>query len=188
MTVLKRAFPEGATRADLASFLRGGFQRLNSLPPYSTVGTSRHNPIPLGEQARIGDWILRITSVTPDATDLVLREARVNEPPEIGYQYFLVTLEAEYVGEGSVRFYDTSIYRSFNAVGDRGVAYGSPRNRPAYCGLLPDGIYYKSEVFSGGIMEGTTCFSIQSTDAYSMVMFVDSPDNNRYFLSMVPQE
>ena len=186
VTVLKRAFPEGATRADLAAFLRGGFERLNTLPPYSAVATSRNNPAPFGTQVRAGDWLFRVISVTSDATDVVLAENQFNHPPDDGEQFFLIRLEVTYVGEDSAK--TSNIYWHLDAVGDRAVSYGAPKG----CGVIPDA--WGGEAFSGGVIVGNLCWKIVSSDADSLAMFVDDPEGSiflpdpdkRIFLSLTP--
>ena len=61
-TVISRAFPEGSTRADLATFLRGGADRLAATPDPAGDCTTATQLFPTEPQciAAVGDW--RVTA------------------------------------------------------------------------------------------------------------------------------
>lgn len=151
-------------------------------PAPSADDTSRENAAPVGATVQIGDWRVRVISVTPDATDEVL-EDDFNEPPGEGEQYFIARLEATYTGtEIGDFFFDLTT----SSVGESAVAYDSAG---ASCGLPPDDINLAGEVFPGGTIFGNVCWKIQSADAQSMVLILDefgSFDDNRAFLALDP--
>lgn len=126
---------------------------------------SRENPVPLGTAANIGaDWFVSVTDVVPDATDLVLTENEFNDPPGEGSQFFVVSISATYEGEGSSTL---PVGNAFSLVGDSSVAY---QTFDPGCGVIPDPVPF-TEVFTGGRVEGNVCWSVQTSDVDSLVMF-----------------
>jgi hypothetical protein len=143
--------------------------------------SSRDQPIPIGESAKVGDWILTVDSVNPAADELILSENTFNEPPDPGYQFFMVTLSMTYDGAESAQ---PSSELSFKAVGASNVAYDefSPG-----CGVVPLDLSLAGEVFTGGTIEGNVCFAVKSEDASSVVMYVEpffSMDDLRTWFSL----
>ena len=71
------------------------------------------------------------------------------------------------------------------SVGDSNVAY---EGVDAYCGVIPDDIDDSGETFPGGTITGNVCWSIQSTDAASLVMIVEESfnfdDDTRAFFAL----
>ena len=115
---------------------------------------SRRNPIPLGQQARVGDWTVRVAGVTPDATQAVLDENMFNDQPGPGTQYVLVRLEATYDGDESSTFW-ISMLSSF--VGDEGDTFG------VAAAVAPDSMIDQGEVVKGGMVSGNLVFLVDST-------------------------
>jgi hypothetical protein len=153
-------------------------------PPAVAVApgeSSRDQPIPIGESAKVGDWILTVDSISPAADELILSENTFNAPPDPGYQFFMVTVTLTYDGAESAR---PSSGLSFNAVGESNVAYDtfSPS-----CGVVPLDLGLADEVFSGGTIEGNVCFPVKSDDAASLVMYVEpffTMDDSRTWFSL----
>lgn len=136
----------------------------------STVGASRTNPVPLGKQARVGDWLVTVTGVYPDASADVLAANMFNSPPAEGRQFFMVAVSATYVGTGSTKL-DSSY--GMRAVGASNVAYSTFGDS---CGVLPapNLSLDNPEVFEGGTVAGNAaCWSIVSGDASSLVMYFE---------------
>src|SRR5690606_34913664 len=71
----------------------------------SDDSTSLQSPLGLGRVIQVGDWLLRVSGVTPDATELVLAENMFNDAPEDGEQFFIANVEATYVGDDSATFW-----------------------------------------------------------------------------------
>ena len=132
--------------------------------------SSLDSPIQLGAGVRAGSWRLRVSAITPDGTDEVMEENQFNDPPPEGNQFFIASLEATYTGTESSTFWVDMWLKS---VGDSRVAYEGV----AYCGVIPDDIDDSGETFPGGTITGNVCWSIQSTDAASLVMIVEESFN-----------
>lgn len=151
-------------------------------PGLEGADTSRLDAAAVGEIVQVGDWRLRITAVTPDATDTLL-EDDFNEPPGDGEQFFMAQLEATYSGsETGNFFFDLSI----SAVGDSAVTYDSFEDS---CGFVPDDINQALEAWPGGTIHGNVCWKIGAGDIESMVLIVDEffgTAGDRAFLSMDP--
>lgn len=147
-----------------------------SMDPNSTVvedTTSMGAPsidtdsaVPLGETATVADWEIRVADVTPNADSLILAEASFNESPRDGHQFFMVGVEATYVGDESGNLWTDT---SFESVGDQSVVYNE---FVSDCGFVPDGIVFTSEVFPGGTVAGNVCWEIRSADAESLALLV----------------
>ena len=145
--------------------------------------SSLDSPIQLGAVVQAGSWRLRVSAITPDGTDEVMEENQFNDPPPEGNQFFIASLEATYTGTESSTFSGDMTLKS---VGDSRVAY---EGIDAYCGVIPDNIDDSGETFPGGTITGNVCWSIQSTDAASLVMIVEESfnfDDTRAFLSLDP--
>ena len=144
--------------------------------------SSLDSPIQLGAVVQAGSWRLRVSAITPDGTDEVMEENQFNDPPPEGNQFFIVSLEATYTGTESSTFWGDMTLKS---VGDSRVAYEA---YDASCGVIPDDIDDSGETFPGGTITGNVCWSIQSTDAASLVMIVEESfnfdDDTRAFFAL----
>ena len=100
-----------------------------------------------------------------------MEENQFNDPPPEGNQFFIASLEATYTGTESSTFW---VDMTLKSVGDSKVAY---EGVDAYCGVIPDDINDSGETFPGGTITGNVCWSIQSTDAASLVMIVEESFN-----------
>ena len=143
--------------------------------------SSLDSPIQLGAVVQAGSWRLRVSAITPDGTDEVMEENQFNDPPPEGNQFFIASLEATYTGTESSTFSGDMALKS---VGDSRVAY---EGFDAYCGVIPDNIDDSGETFPGGTITGNVCWSIQSTDAASLVMIVEESfnfDDTRAFFAL----
>lgn len=128
---------------------------------------SRENPLPVGQSARVGDWEVLVVGTTPNATEQVLTENQFNDPPAEGRQFFIVNLEATYVGEESGTFW---VDVSASTVDDANVTYETFEDG---CGSIPDSIDDSGEAFLGGTVTGNLCWSVSSEQVGSLVMFVE---------------
>jgi hypothetical protein len=145
-----------------------------------SAGTgTRANPIPFGQTAKIHpDWEMTVISVTPDAADLIVTEDSFNEPPADGHQFFMATVRLTYIGETSDEFYVSDL----NAVGQSAVSYNQFDDS---CGSIPDELESR-ELFTGGTIEGNVCWSIETADVDSLVLYDSYDDDERVFLSLTP--
>ncbi|MDP9364304.1 MAG: VWA domain-containing protein [Chloroflexota bacterium] len=153
-------------------------------PRVADPGT-RENPIAFGSAADIGGgWFVSVVDVMPDATDLVLAENQFNVPPEEGYQFFLVTISATYEGEGSSVL---PFGAALSLVGESAVSY---KQFDPGCRVVPNPVP-PTEVFSGGRIEGNLCWSVQTEEVDSLVMFsedyVEFDRERRVWFSLDPE-
>jgi hypothetical protein len=114
---------------------------------------TRRDPIPLGQEAQVGDWKVKVVGVTLDATRAVLDENMFNNPPDSGSEYVLVSIEASYVGQESSTFWIDMLY-SF--VGSDGKVFGLA------AAVAPDSITNAGEASSGGSISGNLVFMVAS--------------------------
>ena len=133
---------------------------------------SRQNPVPLGTTIEIrgeadkDHWEATVLSRIPDATAMVLDENRFNDPPKEGKQFYIVRIRARYLGAASNEF--DGRYR-LKAVGAGGVVYTASGDS---CGVIPDRLR-NPELFTNGTVEGNQCWQIASTDADSLLVFLE---------------
>lgn len=159
----------------------GQDDRGDDLGPTGDVGT-RAYPIPIGQTVAIDDdWELTVLSVTPDATDQIMAESSYNDPPPSGHQYFIATVRITYTGDDSDTFYGWDL----RTVGKSAVSYNQSVDD---CGTIPDELESR-ELFTGGTIQGNLCWSIDSSDADSMVLYDSDQDSDeRIFLSLMPSD
>lgn len=144
----------------------------------------RHNPVPLGQSKAVGDWTIRVRSVTPDATNLVLAENMFNDFPARRHQFVLVLLDARLSGDAS----DSQTFwseMSLKVLGPRALAYDQSQ---ADCGVIPDDINNAPEVFPVGRIQGNVCWEMRQSEADSLLLVVEPPfgaaDNLPIFFSL----
>ena len=146
-----------------------------ALPPPPAVGT-RSNPLSLGQPLGIvindEHWRLKILSTQPDATAAVLAENQFNDPPAQGHQFFIVTLQVDYVSGTKMESPDLRVTSDLRAVGPSNVVYTS-FGSDSRCGVIPDGFTFKNDLMPGGSMTGNECWSVLSSEASSLVAFMD---------------
>ena len=66
------------------------------------VGTSS-NPVPFGTTFRLGNgWSLKVDSITPDATAIVMAENMFNKAPAPGGQFFIATVTLTNVSSADI--------------------------------------------------------------------------------------
>lgn len=141
----------------------------------------RHNPIPFGQAATVGDWSLRVTSVNRDAEELILAENMFNDPAPPGQQFLLVGIDAQLApGAEESSLFWTDI--SLKVVGPRALAYSQGN---AECGVTPAELIDTPEVFPGGRIQGNACWAARSSEIEGMVLMVESlfgsDDEPRFF-------
>lgn len=134
----------------------------------SGAGT-RDDPVPLGEAADTGDgWTVTVVDVNFDAAAAIAAENQFNEPPAPGRQFVMPTLEVTYDGaEAQANTFELGI----TAVGDSNVEYGGSFDDS--CGVTPNGLTDANDLFQGGSVTGTVCWSVESADIDSLVMIVE---------------
>jgi hypothetical protein len=130
--------------------------------------SSRTDPVPFGSTAKVGDFEVTVIDVTTNATDLVLEENPYNDPPESGYQFYIATLRVTSVANDAV---NPGSDLSYAAVGESAVGYST---FDPGCGVYPNDMYSAGELFPGGTVEFNVCWSIDSGDEESLVMYIEN--------------
>lgn len=134
----------------------------------AVVNNSRENPVPVGQTATVGDYEVTVVSVAPFANDIVAAENPFNEAPATGSQFSIATVSTTYVGSDSG---SPAFELNFQSVGVSNSSYTTFNNS---CGVVPNDQFLVSELFTGGTAEFNVCWSIESSDADSLVMYVES--------------
>ena len=116
------------------------------------LGT-RENPIPLGQEAQVGPWKVKVADVTVQHHDFVLDHNQFNDAPEAGKQYVLITVEATRTGEDAAAFW-VDMYYLF--VGDGGNTFDSG------FAVAPDSISDTGEAYKGASVSGNLVFQVPS--------------------------
>ncbi len=136
------------------------------LPP-DAPGASRNNPIPLGEQVITHDgFSLWIEEVTENATQIILNENQFNDPPEPGNQFVMIRIKVKNNNPNPDNFSAGSRLR---AVGNASVEYR--QSGDGSCGVIPNEFESSRDLFQSGELSGNICFSVQSSDVASLVMY-----------------
>lgn len=136
--------------------------------PSAGDGLTRAGAAAIGTPISTSDgWTVSVVSVTPDATLEVLNENMFNDVPELERQFFIARVRAAYNGATSERFGGDFRLR---VVGAGAVSYSAFEDS---CGVIPDRVS-DAEVFAGGTIEGNVCWSVETSDVASLVMYDDS--------------
>lgn len=145
-----------------------------------TIGESggRRNPIPVGREAQVGGWRVKVVSAALDATQAVLEENMFNDPPAPDNQYLLVSIEAVYVGGKSSTFWMDMLYEF---VGGGGATF-----KPSGA-VAPDSILDSGEVLPGGSVAGNLLFAVTSDQIAGGTLMVEEAfarDDTRVFFAI----
>ena len=135
--------------------------------PSDGPGASRENPIPLGAQIATHDgFSLWVEEVTEDAAQIILNENQFNDPPTPGNQFVMIRIKVKNNNPNPDNFSAGSRLR---AVGDASVEYR--QSGDGSCGVMPNEFESSRDLFEGGELSGNICFSVQSSDVASLVMY-----------------
>lgn len=123
--------------------------------PPTTIGEpgERRNPIPMNQEAQVGDWKVAVVGADLDATQIVLEENMFNAAPGEGNRYVLLSLEATYLGAGSSTFW-LDMLCSF--VGNKGDSFDQAAV------VSPDSMMDEGEVLPGTRIAGNLVFEVAS--------------------------
>ena len=130
---------------------------------FAPPGSTRANPIPLGQTAPIGDGFrLKVVSVTP--------AAQLGVPPNPGGQNFVVLLTVTYVGGGKGDL--LPLINNLDAAGTHGGTYTTYEN--GCHAPLPPPVLGESgfDIFAGQSVTGNICWQIVGSDAAGLVLFI----------------
>ena len=114
--------------------------------------TSRENPAPLGTEAQVGDWTVKVVSANLNANTAV-KGAIGYQDPAPGDQYVLVNLEATYNGDKTDSFL---VGLTYQIVGSKGNTFP-----PAEIGI-DKSIEDTNEVYKGATVSGALVFEVPS--------------------------
>jgi hypothetical protein len=145
--------PASATLPDQTNETAGG-----------DVGSARDNPVPVRQEAQVGDWKVKVVSATLNANGLVASQNEFNPPPAAENQFVLVRVEATRTGEGPVAFL-TDIYCAF--VGSSGTTF------EAALAHVPDNMKGATEVAEGASITGNLVFEVASDQVAEGVMYME---------------
>lgn len=160
-------------------------------PEPAAVG-SRDNPVPLGQAATItmdtfGDadnsqWSIAVTGAGSDITQAVLAENQFNEPPEAGRVFYgvPVTLTLNSADKEPLSIFVNLSLEFFGPASLSIISDGLSEG----CGVAPGEFDVLKEVFVGGSISGTVCYSVTNEDAAAGVMLTtDDIEGDRLFLA-----
>ena len=133
---------------------------------------SRANPVPLGVVVEILEaeapyWAFVVSDTKPNANETVRASNQFNDPPEPGNQFYMVYLEAKYLGPESTSFSNNF---SLKTVGQSAVVFTPSGNS---CGVIDDDLPGYTELFTGGSIKGWECWQIPTADADSLQLLLD---------------
>ena len=113
-------------------------------------------------------WAIVVSDVNPDATELILATNQFNDPPAPGHHFYMVEIEAKYIGPDSDMF-----GRNFTlkTLGQSGVVYAPGLEH--YCGVIPDELSEYTELFTGGGIRGWECWQVSEADVDSLQLLLD---------------
>jgi hypothetical protein len=140
-------------------------------------GTHPDSPLPAGTEVVTGNWRVAISNVVPDATEAILSEDEMNEPPAEGHQYFMFQVDATYEGDDSAFAWDQLMI---------GVSFNNTVYTE-YCGfVIPDDFAYAPEVLAGGTATGNVCVSVPSDGVEDAVISLEDywTPGQRYFVDI----
>ncbi len=136
----------------------------------SGEGTTRDNPLPIGESAQVGDYTVTVTEFIPDAT-MEMTADGFNDPPTNGL-YGVVNLAVTYTGdeEGEPSFELTVTLSGSDAV--QYVDFD--------CAALPPdpGLFDAPTLERGGMASGNVCLDYPPAALPGEVLFVETTDED----------
>ena len=149
--------------------LSGGFGEGTTSTPATGPGSSRTEPIPLGESAVVDEtWRIDVLDVNRDAWPAIEAANDFNDPPAAGERMLMIEVGVENVSEDDVA--ENIGGFEFALAGSRNELY-TQFDDEHYCGLIPDEL--GAELLPGGKTEGNLCFKV-SEDETGFVLVWDS--------------
>ena len=104
-------------------------------------------PAPVNSTAEFSEWDVTYLG-SRIGTDEVLEENQFNDPPEDGYEFVFIEIQATYTGPESGDFWIDFIT---SIVGGQGNTFDES------CGVIPNDITDTGETFPGGTVTGYEC-------------------------------
>ncbi|WP_456286706.1 DUF4352 domain-containing protein [Microbacterium sp. JZ70] len=131
--------------------------------PAPAEGT-RENPAPLGSAVSGDEWTVTVNSVTLGATDAVLAENMINQPPAEGEEYILVGVTATYTGQDEGMAAEVQI----EYVTPDGVSIAGYDT----IAVAPDALDTLATLYSGAQVTGNVVLAVPSATAASGLIAV----------------
>lgn len=111
---------------------------------------TRENPHPIGAEVFNDDWTV-VLGEPHEAWDVISAENQFNDPPEEGFEHYLVPMTATYTGDETGQAgWDLTV----EFVGSDGVTYDDCWE------VIPDPIRDVGELYDGGVAEGNVCLTV----------------------------
>lgn len=125
---------------------------------------TRENPAPLGSAVSGDEWTVTVNSVTLGATDAVLAENMINQPPAEGEEYLLVGVTATYTGQDEGMAAEVQI----EYVTPDGVSIAGYDT----IAVAPDALDTLATLYSGAQVTGNVVLAVPSATAASGLIAV----------------
>ncbi|MPV51471.1 hypothetical protein GCG21_15940 [Pseudactinotalea sp. HY160] len=111
---------------------------------------SRANPFAIGTSVGNETWDL-VLDTPREAWTEIKAENRFNDPPAEGMEFWIVPLEATYLGaETGTAWLDIDV----KFVGSDNRTYDG------YCGVIPSDLDEVGDLYEGGVAEGNVCLEV----------------------------
>lgn len=131
------------------------------------TGASRERPLPFGATGTLANIEIRVVSVTPDASDVIVEANDDTTDLPAGKQFFMVRIM---ITNTSAQRVQPMLDANFHAVGESNVGYG---NNPYECGYVPESQFDAPDLFEGASTEFNVCWVVETTDVDSLVMYAE---------------
>lgn len=144
----------------------------------SQSGSSRNNPVALGQSARIDEFKVSITDVDFEATERILDASENNTPPLDDHVYVVIDVKVDYLG--SERGNASSIFWSFIGSGNTELAdttcplYGDP--------LDDEGV--NLDIFTDGTAEFEICAQVPEVELDRLLVYGRTVSSDRVFFAL----
>ena len=147
---------------------------MGSLPRNALAqqGSDREHPIPMGQTAAMGDYMIHIDDVDLDATQTVLELNGLSESPIPENRFVVATLNLSYTGAQVGDVDDLQ----FSVVGPANVGYVEEETLD--CGGSPADQNLSGDIFPGGTVQQVRCWSVPADEANSLVMYGQIADSH----------
>jgi hypothetical protein len=137
-----------------------GGGRASATAAPSGPGSSRANPIKLGQPGRVEDlWEVTVLAVDRDAWPKVQAANRFNDAPGPNEKMVMVRVRAKNVSRNDKA--ENIDGFSFRLVGSRNQLYSS-FDAKTQCGVIPDEL--DADLFPNGQTEGNVCFKVPADE------------------------
>lgn len=123
------------------------------------------NPVRVGQRYLVaGRWLVRVTSVNPAATDIVVAESPLNEPAGPNEAYVLIELGLTYTESGYSGAPQELIFSLLDGQGTQYFAFEHS------CGRIPNPLTGYGEVAADETITANICFAVPADRYDGMVL------------------